>query len=68
MKSITVEVADNCPMPDDLQDFGAYYAERLTQLLEDAARDGIVITVELEALQPLAMRNYRMAAYIRGAR
>jgi hypothetical protein len=35
-------------------------------LLERAAKAGLVVTIETEAQRPLAMRNYRMSATIRG--
>lgn len=40
----------------------------LLNLLERAKRNGFVITVDLQALEPLAMRNYRMIGDVRGAR
>ena len=40
----------------------------LVNLLADAEASGVVVTVELEPLQPLAMRHYRMVGNVRGAR
>lgn len=44
------------------------YSLLLHKLLSDAAADGVIITVETESLEPLAMRNVRMVGHVRGAR
>jgi hypothetical protein len=40
----------------------------LNKLLQTAYELGYVVTVETEAQSPLAMGNYRMRGYVRGAR
>lgn len=40
----------------------------LQQLLDTAHECGFVITVDLDPQQPLAMGNYRMVGFVRGAR
>lgn len=68
IRTPVVTVSDDCPIPDNLHDTKAYFQERLQRLLADAARVGIVITVDLQPLEPLAMRSYRMVGNVRGAR
>ena len=36
--------------------------------LDFAARNGFIITVDVQSLEPLAMRNIRMIGHVRGAR
>ena len=45
-----------------------YHAEALQQLIENAAEDGVVLTIELEPVAPLAMGHYVMRGHVRGAR
>lgn len=44
-----------------------YHAEALQQLIESAAEDGVVLTIELEPVAPLAMGHYVMRGHVRGA-
>lgn len=44
------------------------YADRLRSLVESAARDGFVLTIEQRALRPLAMGHYESVVSVRPAR
>lgn len=44
------------------------FARDLQMLIESAADYGVVLTIELEPVAPLAMGNYVMRGHVRGAR
>jgi hypothetical protein len=46
----------------------AFYREALQRLVEDAARDGLVLTAEQRSLTPWAMGNYETVVSVRPAR
>ncbi len=46
----------------------AYFRAEVERIVADMARDGLVLTVEQQPLQPLAMGNYRTVVSVRPAR
>lgn len=45
-----------------------YYETRLRNLIQEAERDGVVLTINNVPQQPLAMGNHRMVGEARPAR
>jgi hypothetical protein len=62
------EVTGSSEADEHRQNLRDHIVNDLYGLLVLAKRNGFIVTVDTESLEPLAMRNVRMVGYVRAAR